>query len=108
MGGINLTLWKSVSQIFSDDIQLQICYSWKRHDMKTLSELLAPCEENPPVAGVTGPLWGETTGNRWIPPHQGPERGLWWFLWCWSKQMVEQPIEMPVILERHEDYVTSL
>ena len=30
---------------------------------------------------VTGPLWGETTGHRWIPLTKASDAELWCFLW---------------------------
>ena len=42
--------------------------TWWRHEMKTLSVLLAHYEENQPVTGGS--------------PHKGPITQLWSFLWC--------------------------
>ena len=41
---------------------------------------------------VTGPLWGESTGYRWIPLTKGQLRGLWYFLGCQPKQTAEFPV----------------
>ena len=30
---------------------------------------------------VTGPLWGEFTGHRWIPRTEASDAELWYFLW---------------------------
>ena len=30
---------------------------------------------------VTGPSWGEFTGDRWIPPTKATDAELWYFLW---------------------------
>ena len=30
---------------------------------------------------VTGPLWGESTGHRWIPNTKASDAELWCFLW---------------------------
>ena len=30
---------------------------------------------------VTGTLWGEFTGHRWIPRTKASDAKLWWFLW---------------------------
>ena len=46
---------------------------------------------------VTGPLWGESTGHRWIPLTKASEAELWWFGWSAPEQIVEQTIETPVI-----------
>ena len=46
---------------------------------------------------VTGPLWGESTGHRWIPLTKASDAELWCFLWSVPEQTVEQTIETPVI-----------
>ena len=46
---------------------------------------------------VTGPLWGESTGHRWIPFTKASDAVLWCFLWSVSEQTVEQTIETLVI-----------
>ena len=46
---------------------------------------------------VTGPLWGESTGHRWIPLTKASDVELWCFLWSAPKQTVEQTIGKPVI-----------
>ena len=30
---------------------------------------------------VTGPLWAESIGHRWVPPTKASDAELWWFLW---------------------------
>ena len=49
------------------------------------------------ILHVTGLLWGESTGNRWIPLTKASGVELWCFLWSAPEQMVEQTIKMPVI-----------
>ena len=46
---------------------------------------------------VNGPLWGISTGHRWIPVSQASEAELWCFLWSAPEQTVEQTIETSVI-----------
>ena len=46
---------------------------------------------------VTGPVWEETTGNRWIPLTKASDAELWCFLWSAPEQTIEQTIETPVI-----------
>ena len=46
---------------------------------------------------VTGPLWGEFTGHRWIPLTKASDAELWCFLWSAPEQTVEQTIQTPVI-----------
>ena len=46
---------------------------------------------------VTGPLWGDTTGDRWIPLTEASVAELWCFLWSAPEQTVEQTVGMLVI-----------
>ena len=46
---------------------------------------------------VTGPLWRESTGHRWIPLTLASDEELWCFLWFVSEQAVKQTIETSVI-----------
>ena len=46
---------------------------------------------------VTGPLWGESTGHRWIPLTKASGAELWCFLWSVPEQTAKQTIETPVI-----------
>ena len=46
---------------------------------------------------VTGPLWGESTGHRWIPLTKASDVECWSFLWSAPEQTVGQTIEMLVI-----------
>ena len=51
---------------------------------------------------VTGPLWGEFTGHRWIPLTKASDAELWCFLWSGTEQTVEQTTETPLCsLWRH-------
>ena len=46
---------------------------------------------------VTGPLWGESTGHRWIPLTKASDAELWCFLSSSPEQTVEQTLEIQVI-----------
>ena len=46
---------------------------------------------------VTGPLWGESTGDWLITLTKASDVELWCFLWSAPEQTVEQTFEMPVI-----------
>ena len=46
---------------------------------------------------VTGPLWWESTGHRWIPLKKASDGELWYFLWSVPEKTVEQTIRTPVI-----------
>ena len=40
---------------------------------------------------VTGPLWGESTGHRWIPLTKASDAELWCLLWsAWKKRLGKQ------------------
>ena len=57
---------------------------------------------------ITGPLWGESTGHRWIPLTKGSDAELWCFLWSVPEQTVEQAIETPMIWDVLALIMTSL
>ena len=46
---------------------------------------------------VTGPLWGESIGHRWIPLTKASDAELWCFRWTATDQTAEQTIKTPVI-----------
>ena len=46
---------------------------------------------------VTGPLWGESSGHRWIPLTKASDAELWCFIWSAPEQRAEQTPETPVI-----------
>ena len=46
---------------------------------------------NGSIFRITGPLWGESTGHRWILLTKASEVELWCFLWSVPEQTVEQP-----------------
>ena len=57
---------------------------------------------------VTGPLWGESTGHRWIPLIKASVAELWCFLWSPPEQTAEQTSETPVIWNAIALIMTSL
>ena len=57
---------------------------------------------------VTGPLWGENNGHRWIPLTKASDAELWCFLWSAPEQTVEQTIETPVIWDAIALIMTSV
>ena len=63
---------------------------------------------NENIFTVTGPLWGEFTGDRWIPLIKARDAGLWCFLWSANEQTEEQTIGTPVILDTIVLIMTSL
>ena len=56
------------------------------------------------VFHVTGPSWEESTGHRWIPPHEGFD----FFLRSAPDQTVEKTIETPKIYDAITLIKTSL
>ena len=42
---------------------------------------------------ITDPLWGESTGDRWIPLTKASDVELWCFLWSVPEQTLEQAIK---------------
>ena len=44
-------------------------------------------------ARVTGPLWGESSGHRWIALTKASNAEIWYFLWSAPEQTVEQTME---------------
>ena len=57
---------------------------------------------------VTGPLWGESTGDRWITLKTASDAELWCFLWSAPEQTTEQTIETPEIWDAITLIMTSL
>ena len=50
---------------------------------------------------VTGPLWGESTGHRWIPQTKVSDAELWILLWSVPKQTIEPTIVKAGDVRRH-------
>ena len=46
---------------------------------------------------ITVPLWGESTGDRWIPFIKAGNVDLWWFLCCQPEQAFEQSVDLSMI-----------
>ena len=57
---------------------------------------------NGSIFRFTGPLWGESTGHRWILLTKVSDAELWWFLWSAPEQTAEQTIESPVIYVHYD------
>ena len=68
-----------------------------RHKAITWYNALIVTSSTGNVFPVAGPLWGESTGHRWIPLRKGQLHGPLMFLCCWSDQRVEQKYDWPVI-----------
>ena len=57
--------------------------------------MMTPSNGN--IFRITGPLCGETTGQRRIPLTKASDAKLWCFLWSAPEETVQPTIEMPVI-----------
>ena len=58
-------------------------------------DYLMMTSSNGNLFGVTGPLWGECIGHRWIPLTKASDAGC--FLSCAPEQKIGQSVQMPVI-----------
>ena len=56
---------------------------------------------------VTGHLWVESTGHRWISLTNASDAEFWYFRWSAPEQTIEQTIETPVIWEAIALIMTS-
>ena len=65
------------------------------HPQKKWSHMLMLSNGN--IFRVTGPLWGESAGHRWITLTKASDAELGYFLWSAPEQTDEQTIEAPVI-----------
>ena len=72
------------------------------------SNYLMMTSSNGNILRLTGPLWWEFAGHRWIPLTKASDVELWCFLWSPVEQTVEQTIEIPVIWDAITLIMTSL
>ena len=79
---------------------------WRHHGMmvadcnvacNATSSVIIMTSSNRNFFGVTDPLWGESTGHRWIPLTKASDAELWCFLGSTPEQTIEQTIEASVI-----------
>ena len=42
------------------------------------------------ISRITGPVWGESTGHRWIPLAKANDAGFWCFLWSATEQRLRK------------------
>ena len=93
--------WNMLFMVRRIDVNSKkLAYFWTEFHMMTSS--------NGNIFRVTGPLWGESTGHRWIPLTRGSDAGLWCFLWSAPEQTAEQTIETLVIWDAIALIMTSL
>ena len=55
-----------------------------------LWSLIIKKSSNGNIFRVTGPLWGESTGDRWVPLTKASNAELWCFISSLPEQMIEQ------------------
>ena len=89
------------------------CLHWVQHGTvrmfrPTLSWVFMMTSSNENIFHVTGPLWGESTGYRWIPLTKASDAELWCFLSSAPEQTVGQTIETPVIWDAIALIMTSM
>ena len=75
---------------------LQVCVAGPRLQWQLLHCMMTSSNWN--IFRVTGHLWGEFTGHRWIPLAKISDAALWCFLWSVPEQTIGQIIETPVIM----------
>ena len=63
----------------------------------SLQNAIIMTSSNGNIIRVTGPLWEEFSGHRWISFTKASDAGLWYFLWSVPEQTVEQTIKTPRI-----------
>ena len=61
------------------------------------AETTMMASSNGNIFRVTGPLWGESSCDRWIPLTKAGDTELWCFLWSAPEQTVKKTIKTPVI-----------
>ena len=110
------SIWKSevCKRLYGRKLNFQHTLSPERANSANVSiftsdvviTMMTSSNEN--IFRVTGPLWGESTGHRWIPLTKASEAELWCFLWSAPEQTVEQTIETPVNWDAIALIMTSL
>ena len=64
------------------------CYGRTCHTVvKCITRMMTLSNGN--IFRVTGPLWGEFTGNRWFPLTGASDAKCWCFLWSGPEQAIE-------------------
>ena len=81
------------------------CYAWWKN-LNDRALMMTLSKGN--IYRVTGPLWRESSGHRWIPLTKASEGLLWCILWSTPEQTVKQTIERYVIWDAIALIMTSL
>ena len=68
-----------VFNCFLIEIDFENIFLLTWHWMSSWISMMMP--SNGTIFCVTGPLWGEFTGHRWIPITQASDAEFWYFLW---------------------------
>ena len=74
------------------------------HDHLPRVHMMTSSNEN--IFRLTGPLWGESTGHRWIPLTKAIDAELWCFLWSAPERF--KIISTPVIWDTIALVMTSV
>ena len=72
----------------------------------TYSDMMTSSNES--IFCIIGPLWGESTGYRWIPLTKASEMELWCFRWSAPERTTAQTIDTPAIWDAIALIMTSL
>ena len=78
-------------QVYSARVTSFTCLQSMRKDRRMMTS------SNGNIFRVTDPLWGESTGHRWIPLTKASDVEHWYFLRSASEQTFGQTIETPLI-----------
>ena len=91
--------WDLLIRVSKKGAMLKHCISESSHVMYTrilqcyLTGIGMMTSSNENIVRVTGPLWGESTGRRLIPPQKASDAELGCFLWSAPEQKIAQTIQ---------------
>ena len=99
----HISLSKPKQWLMNNILYYFLTLKWQRSSRSVMMT-----SSNGNIFRVTGPLWGEFTGQRWVPLTKANGAELWCFIWSAPKRMVEQTIETLVSLDTTMLIMTSL
>ena len=103
LNGLFRCIWKKTPKLHVTDGvimkkgSVDIAFMLYKMDVIVTRYIAMMTSSNGYIFRVTGPLFGEFTGQRWIPLTKASDAELWCFLWSVPEQTVKQMIETPVI-----------
>ena len=79
-----------ISHSFMSDTPTQQEMAWKLEKWCRSFKPSMMTSSNGNIFRVTGPVWGEFTGHRWIPLKKASDMELWWFFFicAWTNSWV--------------------